>query len=87
MANDKRRLNITDDPDLDSFVLIPYLASVEYSERVDVFGFLNGEGRPVVSVDRVALSRFEMASSNLRWGSFSVLLQHLSGIYAPWWLE
>ena len=65
-ANDRRRLNVTDDP-LDSFVLIPYLANVEYNERVAVFGFLNCEGCSIAFVDRVvALSRFERASSNLR---------------------
>lgn len=65
MWDDKRRRNVTDGA-FDSFVLIPYLANVEYSERVAVCDFLNGDGRSKESVDLTASSKFEIASSNLR---------------------
>jgi hypothetical protein len=66
MLYDTIWLNVTDDG-FSSFVLIPYLASVEYNDREVVFGFFDGDGRPKESVDRTASSKFWIASSNLRY--------------------
>lgn len=50
----------------DPLGLMPYFASVEYTERV-VWILFGGEGRLRVSVDPTALSKTWKASSSLRY--------------------
>jgi hypothetical protein len=56
MLYDTRRLKVTDD--LGSLALIPYFANVEYRDRELVFNFFDGDGRPRLSFDRTASSKF-----------------------------
>lgn len=57
---------VVTDGSCDPFGLMPYFASVEYTERI-VWILLGVEGRLRVSVDPTALSKTWKASSSLRY--------------------